>query len=120
MIRLGYGTIGLLKQECHIVEMTGHIGSPDDARKRLGEIADRVYTSSECWGRESNAVIVVIDKNSAPYAAALGIETIALHDEWPIAALLVADQELEHAACIYPGDSGMRIGDQTPYDNGRA
>ena len=63
---------------------------------------------------------MVIDKDSEPYAAALGMEAVAVRDEWPIAALLVADQDLEHAVCIYPGDSGMSIGEQRPYDSGDA
>ena len=48
------------------------------------------------------------------------MEAVAVRDEWPIAALLVADQDLEHAVCIYPGDSGMSIGEQRPYDSGDA
>ena len=120
MIELRNGTIGQAKRGCQILDMTGDIGSPDDARKRLAEIGDRVYMSGECWGGESDSVIVVIDKDSEPYAAALGMEAIAVRDEWPIAALLVADQDLEHAVCVYPGDSGMSIGEQRPYDSGDA
>ena len=121
MIELRNGTIGQSKRGSQVLEMTGDIGSPDDARKRLAEIADRVYGSGVWyWGGESDSVVVVVEKDSEPYAAALGIEAVAVRDQWPIVALLVADRELEHAVCIYPGESGMSIGEQTPYDSADA
>ena len=60
--------------------------------------------------------MIVVDKETEPWAAAMAIGTIATHDEWPIAALLIAGEHDRHAVCIYAGESEMRIGEEIVYE----
>ena len=118
MIQLRAGTIGTAKAGCHVLEMTGAIGTPQETAARLSELVDQMQESGEYWGGENNAVVVVVDKDSEPWAAATAIATVSTHDECPIAALLIAGENNPRAVCVYAGESGMDIGEDMAYEAG--
>ena len=91
MINLLRGTIGTAKRTCHVIAMTGDIGEPQTAAKQLESLNERLYKAGEDWGESNNAVVILVDDKTPAWGAALGIAAVASEDEWPAAALLVAE-----------------------------
>ena len=120
MIQLRAGTIGTAKTGCHVLEMTGAIGTLEETEQKLSEVAEKLYDCGVCWGGENNAVVITVDKDTEPAATGMAIGTIATHDEYPFTTLLIAGEHDRHAVCIYAGESEMRIGEKMVYEAGDA
>ena len=118
MIQLRAGTIGTAKAGCHVLEMTGAIGTLKETERKLSEIGEKLYECQMYWGGENNAVVIVVDKETEPAATGMAIGTIATHDEYPFTVLLIAGENDRDAVCIYAGDSEMRIGEKIEYKAG--
>ena len=117
MIQLRSGTIGTARAGCQVLEMTRAIGGLKEIGAELEDLAEKI-TSDGYWGGENNAVVVMVDEKAEPWAAALAMVTIAKRDEPPVATLLIARENDDHAMCVYAGESAMEIGEKIVYEAG--
>ena len=118
MMQLRSGTIGTARAGCQVLEMTRTIGGLKEIGAELEDLAEKVYTGDGYWGGENNAVVVMVDEQAEPWAAALAMVTIAKRDEVPVATLLIAQENDDHAMCVYAGESAMEIGERIVYEAG--
>ena len=116
MIKLRHGTLGPPRAKCHILDITGTIGTKDEAGPALTRIADDLNADGKGWGSDRNAVVVVTDDETEAWAIGLTVQTIGLHDEWPITTILIGHKNHEDAVCIYTAEREMEVGDRMSYE----